>query len=54
MAFAQRACVRVRGERVRAPRAQSVHATGKLHVTPHSSVKYGLALKSPKLNVEGG
>ena len=53
MAFAQRACVRVRGERVRAPRAQSVHATGRC--TGRRTQAYGMGwLKSPKLNVEGG
>ena len=51
MAFAQRACVRVRGERVRAPRAQSVHATGRC---TDAALKRMGWLKSPKLNVEGG
>ena len=45
--------MRVRGERVRAPRAQSVHATGRC--TGRRTQAYGMGwLKSPKLNVEGG
>ena len=50
MAFARRARVRVRAERVCA-RAQSVHATGKLHARDAHSP--GVVLTND-LNVEGG
>ena len=51
MAFARRARVRVRAESVCA-RAQSVHATGKLHAQDAALSWVGCATND--LNVEGG
>ena len=51
MAFARRARVRVRAERVCA-RAQSVHATGKLHAQD-AALSWWVVLTND-LNVEGG
>ena len=52
MAFARRARVRVRAESVCA-RAQSVHATGKLHAQD-AALPWGCATITNDLNVEGG